>query len=125
MVLDSDRFSTAESYHSEYKLDASLTIKNLRNSDFGSYRCISKNSLGETDGSIMLYELESTEEDEEEEEEENEVEQEEQFEHEIRTVPAQEGCTRIKNANGQFLLLTFFRVQYHVRKIPRRPRRGW
>ena len=67
MVLDSDRFQTSENYHSEYKLDATLTIRNLRKDDFGSYRCISKNSLGETDGTIMLYELETVTEEEEEE----------------------------------------------------------
>lgn len=32
-----------------------LTVKNLTNSDFGNYRCISKNSLGETEGSIRVY----------------------------------------------------------------------
>jgi neurotrimin len=32
-----------------------LTIKNLSAGDFGNYRCISKNSLGETEGSIRVY----------------------------------------------------------------------
>lgn len=59
MVLTSERFKTEERHHSVYKLDSTLVIKNLRRQDFGSYRCISKNSLGETDGAIMLYELET------------------------------------------------------------------
>lgn len=32
-----------------------LTIKHLQYGDFGNYRCISKNSLGETEGSIRVY----------------------------------------------------------------------
>lgn len=32
-----------------------LTVRNLQGGDFGNYRCISKNSLGETEGSIRLY----------------------------------------------------------------------
>lgn len=32
-----------------------LTIKGLSMGDFGNYRCISKNSLGETEGSIRVY----------------------------------------------------------------------
>jgi hypothetical protein len=32
-----------------------LTIKSLSIGDFGNYRCISKNSLGETEGSIRVY----------------------------------------------------------------------
>lgn len=32
-----------------------LTVRNLQSGDFGNYRCISKNSLGETEGSIRLY----------------------------------------------------------------------
>eukprot|EP00095_Tigriopus_kingsejongensis_P012321 maker-scaffold1540_size36711-snap-gene-0.4 protein:Tk12321 transcript:maker-scaffold1540_size36711-snap-gene-0.4-mRNA-1 annotation:"lachesin isoform x2" len=59
MVLTSERFSTVERHHSEYMLDSTLFIKELKKKDFGSYRCISKNSLGESDGAIMLYELES------------------------------------------------------------------
>ena len=57
MVLNSDRHLTTERYHSEYKLDSTLIIKNLQPQDFGSYQCVSKNSLGDTDGTIMLYEL--------------------------------------------------------------------
>lgn len=32
-----------------------LTVRHLQSGDFGNYRCISKNSLGETEGSIRLY----------------------------------------------------------------------
>ncbi len=77
-VLNSDRFQSSESHHSDYKLDASLTIRNLRPEDLGNYRCIAKNSLGDTEGTIMLYELEtSTTTRAEDEEEQEEMEDEE------------------------------------------------
>lgn len=38
-----------------YKVHMKLTIKKVELSDYGSYKCISKNSLGSTDGTIKLY----------------------------------------------------------------------
>jgi len=38
-----------------YKVHMNLTIKSVSQSDFGSYMCVAKNSLGETDGTIKLY----------------------------------------------------------------------
>lgn len=38
-----------------YKVHMKLTIKSVGPSDFGTYKCVSKNSLGDTDGSIKLY----------------------------------------------------------------------
>lgn len=38
-----------------YKVHMKLTIKAVTPADFGSYKCVSKNSLGDTDGSIKLY----------------------------------------------------------------------
>ena len=38
-----------------YKVLMKLTIRSVGPSDFGSYKCVSKNSLGDTDGSIKLY----------------------------------------------------------------------
>ena len=32
-----------------------LTINDVDIQDFGSYRCVAKNSLGDTDGAIKLY----------------------------------------------------------------------
>lgn len=32
-----------------------LTIVSVDHADFGAYKCVAKNSLGETDGSIKLY----------------------------------------------------------------------
>ncbi|GIX83930.1 hypothetical protein CEXT_90221 [Caerostris extrusa] len=38
-----------------YKVQMRLIINNLRPEDFGSYTCVAKNSLGETEGTIRLY----------------------------------------------------------------------
>lgn len=32
-----------------------LVIRNIEASDYGIYKCISKNSIGETDGTINVY----------------------------------------------------------------------
>ena len=39
----------------EYKLTMTLSIKNISREHFGGYRCVVRNSLGETDGLIRLY----------------------------------------------------------------------
>ncbi|KAK9504921.1 hypothetical protein O3M35_009088 [Rhynocoris fuscipes] len=40
-----------------YKVTMKLTIHSVSPSDFGSYKCVSKNSLGDTDGTIKLYQI--------------------------------------------------------------------
>ncbi|XP_077288081.1 neurotrimin-like [Arctopsyche grandis] len=40
-----------------YKIHMKLTIKAMSESDFGVYKCVSKNSLGDTDGTIKVYHL--------------------------------------------------------------------
>ncbi|XP_021923938.1 opioid-binding protein/cell adhesion molecule homolog isoform X1 [Zootermopsis nevadensis] len=42
-----------------YKVHMKLTIRAVGPADFGSYKCVSKNSLGDTDGSIKLYPIPS------------------------------------------------------------------
>lgn len=37
-----------------YKVHMKLTIKTVGPDDFGSYKCVSKNSLGDTDGKIKI-----------------------------------------------------------------------
>lgn len=54
MLLPTKKYGTDVSENS-YRAHMRLTIKVLQNKDFGNYRCISKNSLGETEGSIRLY----------------------------------------------------------------------
>lgn len=43
-----------------YKVHMKLVIKSVTKSDYGAYKCISKNSLGETDGTIKVYPIEYT-----------------------------------------------------------------
>ncbi|XP_016840239.1 neurotrimin isoform X2 [Nasonia vitripennis] len=45
---------------SAYKVHMKLIIKSVSASDFGSYKCVSRNSLGDTDGSIKLYQIPSS-----------------------------------------------------------------
>lgn len=38
-----------------YKIHMRLTINNIQNTDYGTYKCVAKNPRGETDGTIRLY----------------------------------------------------------------------
>lgn len=38
-----------------YKVQMKLTIRSVTPADYGTYKCVSRNSLGDTDGSINLY----------------------------------------------------------------------
>ncbi|KAL6445018.1 hypothetical protein ACFW04_002146 [Cataglyphis niger] len=38
-----------------YKVHMILTINSVSPADYGSYKCVSRNSLGDTDGSIKVY----------------------------------------------------------------------
>lgn len=55
MILTTGKYQT-ESSEANYRTHMKLTIRDLREKDFAyRYRCLSKNSLGETEGSIRLY----------------------------------------------------------------------
>ena len=51
----SDFFRAHEHHHSNYKLDLKLHIRNIQKEDYGQYKCLSKNSHGDNEGTIMLY----------------------------------------------------------------------
>lgn len=38
-----------------YKVVMKLNIRSVGPNDFSAYKCVAKNSLGETDGNIKLY----------------------------------------------------------------------
>ncbi|XP_063238751.1 lachesin-like [Bacillus rossius redtenbacheri] len=56
MLLPNRKYSTDVAENS-YRAHMRLTVRALEPVDFGNYRCISKNSLGESEGSIRLYEI--------------------------------------------------------------------
>ncbi|XP_047105114.1 lachesin-like [Schistocerca piceifrons] len=56
MLLPTGKYVT-ESREDAYRSHMRLTVRDVAAPDFGNYRCISKNSLGETEGSIRLYEI--------------------------------------------------------------------
>lgn len=55
MILSNTKYNSVLIDTGIYKVQMSLRIKNLRPEDFGSYTCVAKNSLGETEGTIRLY----------------------------------------------------------------------
>nr|XP_022905101.1 lachesin isoform X2 [Onthophagus taurus] len=56
MIISGDKYE-AVSMDSGYKKYMMLKIRNVSPNDFGSYMCVAKNSLGETDGVIKLEEI--------------------------------------------------------------------
>uniref|UniRef100_A0A8D8VHE0 Lachesin n=2 Tax=Cacopsylla melanoneura TaxID=428564 RepID=A0A8D8VHE0_9HEMI len=56
IILESKKYHLNDTDNS-YRAHMKMTVMNLESKDFGSYKCISKNSLGETEGSIRLYEI--------------------------------------------------------------------
>lgn len=53
-VLSGGKYET-ELIDNAYKVRMKLTIRSVTEKDFGAYKCVSRNSLGDTDGSIKLY----------------------------------------------------------------------
>ncbi|RLU14912.1 hypothetical protein DMN91_012799 [Ooceraea biroi] len=56
IIANGDKYEPSFS-DNVYKVHMKLMIRSVAMSDYGSYKCISKNSLGETDGSIKLYHI--------------------------------------------------------------------
>lgn len=119
MILSSGRFDTIVAENG-YKAYMRLKIKNIQAEDFMSYGCFAKNSFGETNGNVKVYEIprqllvnypEPKEEEREEREREErrnngkEVEEEEEEEDErqkgTRGEPKRENHTRTFRRKGE------------------------
>ncbi|XP_017055027.1 lachesin [Drosophila ficusphila] len=57
MIVTSIKYHVQESSQSMYETKMSMIVRKFQKDDVGSYRCIAKNSLGEVDSSIRLYEI--------------------------------------------------------------------
>merc|ERR1719348_737673 len=59
MIVANEKFIVNEEPLNSYKFKLTLTIMRLQQEDFGTYRCISKNSIGQAEEVVELYELPS------------------------------------------------------------------
>ncbi|XP_071582844.1 lachesin isoform X2 [Temnothorax nylanderi] len=57
MIISSVRHNVQMTTKSPFEVRMSLMIRNLQKNDVGTYRCAAKNSLGEVESSIRLYEI--------------------------------------------------------------------
>ncbi|GBP44557.1 hypothetical protein EVAR_86781_1 [Eumeta japonica] len=57
MVISSSKYEVVNVAVSSFENRMSLTVRSLSSEDLGGYRCVVKNSLGEADNVIRLYEI--------------------------------------------------------------------
>ncbi|XP_075215406.1 lachesin-like [Lycorma delicatula] len=57
MIINSEKYEVNGFSKSLFEFRMSLIIRNFQKGDVGSYRCIAKNSLGEVESNIRLYEI--------------------------------------------------------------------
>ncbi|CAG9581301.1 unnamed protein product [Danaus chrysippus] len=58
MIISNDKYEMSEINSSAYSVQMRLVIRNIQRNDLGGYKCISKNSIGDAEGNIRLYEME-------------------------------------------------------------------
>ncbi|KAK4881543.1 hypothetical protein RN001_004862 [Aquatica leii] len=55
IVPENEKFHIERIENQSYKIHMKLTIKNISQIDYGSYQCISKNTIGEAEETVQLY----------------------------------------------------------------------
>ncbi|XP_071647437.1 lachesin isoform X1 [Temnothorax longispinosus] len=58
MIISNSKYLMTEIKTSVYSVQMRLVIMNLQKHDLGGYKCISKNSIGDAEGNIRLYDME-------------------------------------------------------------------
>ncbi|XP_066586335.1 lachesin-like [Prorops nasuta] len=58
MIISNSKYHMSEETTSVYSIQMKLVIMNLQKQDFGGYKCISKNSIGDAESNIRLYDME-------------------------------------------------------------------
>ncbi|XP_067206436.1 lachesin-like isoform X2 [Linepithema humile] len=58
MIISNSKHTMSEVKTSVYSVQMRLVIMNLQKLDLGGYKCISKNSIGDAEGNIRLYDME-------------------------------------------------------------------
>ncbi|XP_044599615.1 lachesin-like isoform X2 [Cotesia glomerata] len=61
MIITNHKYTMSEERMSDYSIQMRLIIRNLQKTDLGGYKCISKNSIGEAESNIRLYDMDLTE----------------------------------------------------------------
>ncbi|CAH0562373.1 unnamed protein product [Brassicogethes aeneus] len=61
MIIPNDKYVMTDINNSYYSVQMKLIIRRFHKSDLGGYKCISKNSIGDAEGNIRLYEMEMQE----------------------------------------------------------------
>ncbi|KAF0754145.1 neurotrimin-like [Aphis craccivora] len=55
LQLLGEKYEPKEFVTEQYKTRMKLTIKSVTAEDYGTYKCLSRNALGDTDGTIKIY----------------------------------------------------------------------
>ncbi|XP_037968569.2 lachesin isoform X2 [Plutella xylostella] len=58
MIISNDKYQMGEINSSAYSVQMRLLVRSIQSNDLGGYKCISKNSIGDAEGNIRLYEVE-------------------------------------------------------------------